>query len=159
MLGLWATSASLAFRKTLSSTCIWTVLSHSTPDLLPALRIYTTEKGKQMYMTPSLSPSKLLQKRFTKTYESKGVFIKPKANNIPLEPIHQHQVRRSEQGLQCLDTHYCLQEKVIAFSLAFILIKSLAAWGVFSWLVIGVWDYRKPLNQPPFIHKRFGGPA
>ena len=56
-------------------------------------------------------------------------------------------------------THSCLQEKEIAFSLAFILIKSLAAGGVFSWLVIGVWDYRKPLNQPPFIHKRFGGPA
>ena len=63
---------------------------------------------------------------------------------------------RSEQGLQCLDTHYCLQEKENAFFLAFILINSLAAWGVFFFLVIGDWDYWKPLKQPPFIHKRFG---
>lgn len=42
------------------------------------------------------------------------------------------------------------------FFLAFILIKSLAAWGVFSLLVTGDWDYRKPLNQPPVFTKDSG---
>lgn len=156
MLGLWATSASPGLRKTLSSTWIWTGLSHSTPDLLPALGIYTTENGKQTYITPSLSPSKLLQKRFTQTYESKGVFYKTQGKQYPIR-THSPASSVKIRARSAMPRHSLLPAREReCFFLAFILIKSLASWGVFSLLVIGDWDYRKPLNQPPLFTKDLG---
>ena len=85
MLGLWATSARPGFRKTLSSTWISIGLNHSIPDSLPALGVYTTEKGKQTYITPSLSSSKSLTKEIHKNLWIKGSFHTTQVKQYPIQ--------------------------------------------------------------------------
>lgn len=82
-----------------------------------------------MYITPPLSPSIL--EIWTKTYESKGVFVKTMVRQHPIwthSPAFSVKMGAKSAVSRC--SYYCVKGKQCLF-LAFTLIKSSVAW-VFS---------------------------